>query len=327
MGTLYIDRRDLRVKLDGNALAFYHNGTREGLVPINPIKRVIIVGNITLEATVLHRLAEEGIATLFLSGRGLAYRASLHGRLHQNGILRLKQYENFSSRGAVDAMRDLVCRKVESQALFLEESLDSLPAIRFFAREALDTIRPLHEKAFTVSAGESDESDEIRGYLTGLEGAASAAYFRAFTHFFPPSLKFTNRNRRPPRDPVNALLSLSYTLLHYEMVREIETIGLDPTIGFFHTFEYGRESLACDMVELFRTETDRFVYHLFKERLFTDRDFHATTPGEGCYLSQGGRKRFYPLYEEFAKGARKNYAKEVRNLGRRLLDGQDPVPD
>jgi len=93
MGTLYIDRKELLLKLDGQAIAFYSNNVREGIVPINPLKRVIIVGNVLLETSVLNKLASEGKSVLFLSGKRLSYRGILHGRLHSNGSLRVKQYE------------------------------------------------------------------------------------------------------------------------------------------------------------------------------------------------------------------------------------------
>ena len=85
--------------------------------------------------------------------------------------------------------------------------------------------------------------------LRGIEGAAAAAYFQGFTRLFPPSLEFTGRNRRPPRDPVNAVLSLSYTPLHFEAVQAVCAAGLDPLIGFYHELVFGRESLASDLIE------------------------------------------------------------------------------
>src|SRR4030067_2952405 len=93
MGTLYIDRKELHIKLDGDALAFYANGERDVIVPINPLDRVIMVGNITLETSVLNRLANDNISVLFLSGKRNKFCGMLHGKLHNNGLLRVKQYE------------------------------------------------------------------------------------------------------------------------------------------------------------------------------------------------------------------------------------------
>jgi CRISPR-associated protein Cas1 len=319
MGTLYIDRKDLHIKLDGNALAFYINGQREGIVPINPLKRVIIVGNISLESPVLHRLSDEGISVIFLSGKRLRFRGILRGSLHNNGILRVKQYEKSLSPFSIEIAKDIVKRKVAGQSEFLLNVRDSRHDLRFSMTNVSKTL----EKILETLKSQSVEMETLRG----LEGGASATYFSAYTKIFPESLRFKKRNRRPPEDPVNAMLSLCYTLLHYEMVREIEVIGLDPTIGFYHQFEYGRESLACDLVELYRTDVDRFVWELFRERQFTVRDFSHEDERPGCYLKKDSRKRFYPLYEEWAKDMRPQLVNEVRTLAGRIMDGQDIIPE
>jgi CRISPR-associated protein Cas1 len=312
MGTLYIDRKDLHIKLDGNALAFYTGRKREGLVPINPLKRVIIVGNISLETPVLHKLSDNGISVIFLSGKRLRFRGKLHGSLHNNGILRVRQYEKSLSDLSSEISIDIVKRKIESQNGFLLDIKEKRPDLRFSVTRASKILSEILEK---INLQNLD-----RETLRGLEGGASATYFSAFTKLFPESLKFKKRNRRPPEDPVNAMLSLCYTMLHYETVREIEVIGLDPTIGFYHQFEYGRESLACDIVELYRTDVDRFVWALFRERTFTDRDFSNDDERPGCYLKKESRKRFYPLYEEWAKGIRQRLTDEVRTLADKILN-------
>jgi len=319
MGTLYIDRKELHIRLDGQALAFYSNEKREGLVPISPLKRVIMVGNISVETSVLHKLSDEGISVLFLSGKRLRFCGMLHGRLHNNGILRVKQYEKSLSDFSKEISVDIVRRKVESQKRFLTEVRENRPDLRFPMTNASGVLEKILETLNTRTV----EMETLRG----LEGGASATYFSAYTALFPESLKFKKRNRRPPEDPVNAMLSLCYTLLHYEIVREIEVIGLDPTIGFYHQFDYGRESLACDLVELYRTDVDRFVWELLRERAFTARDFAQGDEKPGCYLKKGSRKRFYPLYEDWAKSIRPQLVNEVRALATRIVDGQDIIPE
>jgi len=319
MGTLYIDRKELHIKLDGQALAFYINGEREGLVPISPLKRVIVIGNVSIETPVLHKLSNENISVIFLSGKRLRFCGMLHGRLHNNGILRVKQYEKSLSPFSIEIASDIVKRKVTGQGEFLMDVRESRPALRFPMTNASKTLEKILETLKTQSV----EMETLRG----LEGGASAAYFQAYTKLFPESLKFTKRNRRPPEDPVNAMLSLCYTILHYEIVREIEVIGLDPTIGFYHQFDYGRESLACDLVEFYRTAVDRFVWQLFRDRVFTVRDFSQEDERPGCYLKKESRKRFYPLYEEWAKGIRPQIVNELRTLAERIVDGPDIISE
>lgn len=319
MGTLYIDRKDLYIKLDGSSLAFYSNGEREGVVPVNPLKRVVVIGNVSFETPVFHRLADENISVVFLSGKRLRFCGMFHGRLHNNGLLRLKQYGKSLSEFGPEISKDVVIRKIYKQRDFLREARELRPDIRLTLTSAINTLDGVLETLRTQTL----ELETLRG----LEGGASASYFSAYTELFPESLEFEKRNRRPPEDPVNAMLSLCYTMLHYEMVREIEVIGLDPTIGFYHQFEYGRESLACDLVEPYRPDVDRFVYEIFRRREFTARDFAEDDERPGCYLKKGSRKRFYPLYEEWAKDMRPLWTEEVRTLARRIMDGQDPLPE
>ncbi len=163
--------------------------------------------------------------------------------------------------------------------------------------------------------------------LRGLEGSAANAYYRAFSLLFPPSLGFHSRVRRPPTDPVNALLSLIYTFLHFEMVREIECLGLDPMIGFYHSFEYGRESLACDLIEPFRPDVDRLVFNVFKNEQLTINDFKKETSNNSCYLKKKSRKKLFLLYESWAKNERPLWTEEAKNLARRISDGPDALFD
>lgn len=320
MGTLYIDRKDLHIKLDGSALAFYAGGSREGLVPVNPLKRVIVVGHVTFETPVLHKLSAENIQVIFLSGKRLRFCGRLHGRLHNNGLLRLRQYEKSLIAGFVmEASKETVKRKIQKQMEFLIEVKEKRHDLGLKLTSVLTSLHCVAESMETAPLS----MDTLRRY----EGGTAAAYFSAYVTMFPGSLAFLKRNRRPPEDPVNAMLSLCYTMLHYELVREIEVIGLDPTIGFYHQFEYGRESLACDLIEPYRSEVDRLVYELFRDRVFTVRDFSTEDERPGCYLKKESRKVFYPLYEEWAKVMRPLWVEEVRALARRIMDGQDPVPE
>lgn len=318
MGTLYIDRRDLHIKLDGNALAFYLKGEREGIVPINPLKRIIVIGNVSIETPVFHRLSDEGVNMVFLSSKRLRFCGMLHGKLHNNGILRVKQYEKLLSGFGLEIAKDIVRSKISKQREFLEEVKEHRQDLGLKLTATVNTLTEICQNLQKQTSIDS---------LRGLEGGAGASYFSTYVTMFPPSLEFEKRNKRPPEDPVNAMLSLCYTLLHFEMVREIEVIGLDPTIGFYHQFDYGRESLACDLVELYRTDVDRFVYEIFRTRQFTSRDFASDDERPGCYLKKNSRRRFYPLYEEWAKAMRPLWIEEVRNLARRIIDGKDTLSE
>ncbi|HLV02564.1 MAG TPA: CRISPR-associated endonuclease Cas1, partial [Acidobacteriota bacterium] len=153
--------------------------------------------------------------------------------------------------------------------------------------DALRTLKSLEQRI-----GKGVQSIDT---LRGLEGAAQAAYFRAYTTLFPPSLDFHRRNRRPPRDPVNACLSLAYTLTHFEAVRIAYIVGLDPFLGFFHEIAFGRESLACDLIEPIRPSIDRWVWDLFRSRIL--RTEHFRSDKNACVLGKAGRSHFYKHFD------------------------------
>ena len=131
----------------------------------------------------------------------------------------------------------------------------------------------------------------------------------------PESLGFTGRNRRPPRDPANAVLSLGYTLLHFEAVRACHGAGLDPMIGFFHELEFGRESLAADLIEPLRPRVDAWAWDQFRRQVLRVDDFRLE--GDACLLGKNGRQRFYGEFEALARPLRRL----LRRFTARLASG------
>ncbi|MEW6245674.1 MAG: CRISPR-associated endonuclease Cas1 [Nitrospirota bacterium] len=318
-GTVYLDRKDAELRLDGGALAVYANGEREGMVPLAPVDRVVLIGNQTVHTSVLHRLAEQGVAVLFLSGRTQAFRGRLVGRLHNHARLRLAQYAAHRGHLAFLLAKEWVTAKLDGQAGLLREAADARPDQRALLLRTAESIDDTRAKA--AEAGNVER-------LRGLEGGAAAAYFAALPAVFPPSLGFEGRERRPPRDPVNALLSLTYTLVHWEWVRECELIGLDPLVGFYHELEYGRESLACDLLEPFRPAVDRWVWELFRTRRFERRDFASDQDRPGCSLKKSARSRFYAAYEDWIAPHRSRMRETVETLARRILShGENAVSE
>jgi CRISPR-associated protein Cas1 len=315
-GTAYIDRKQAELRLDGSAIAVYANGERAGTVPLGPLGRIVLIGDLVVHTSVLRRLAEESVDVVLLSGKLQQCRGRLVGRIHRNARLRFRQYELSTGPFAIEYARGLVGRKLAGQAELLNDTATERPSERTALLRAAGIIETVAEK---VSAGASLET------LRGLEGGAAAAYFAAFTHVFAESLNFDGRNRRPPRDPVNALLSLTYTLVHHEWVRECELIGFDPLVGFYHQLDYGRESLACDLTEPTRPDVDRWVWELFRRRDFTSRDFSADSERPGCYLKKAGRGRYYQAYEEWMTPRRSAMRAETEALARSILDGEDPL--
>lgn len=310
MSTLVLDKSELELRSDGAALALYEAGQRRSTVPLALLERVVLMGSrIRLDSGVLARLGEAGVAVLALGRRGGQRLSLALGPAHNDAAIRIAQAAAaLDERAALQFGRQLVLAKLRAQRRTLRVMLD----IR------ADSRKSLHDALIAI--------DGIRGrlmdpavdleFVRGCEGAAAAAYFRALTSVFAPSLGFTGRNRRPPRDPVNAVLSLGYTLLHFDAVRACHVAGLDPLIGFYHRPTFGRESLACDLIEPLRPRLDAWVWQLFRARALTAD--HFAQSAVGCQLLKAGRARFYADYERAARPWRRWLRTQCAQLARQL---------
>ncbi|MCM8611182.1 CRISPR-associated endonuclease Cas1 [Accumulibacter sp.] len=303
MSSLYVDRRGVTLKADGEALVFYENGERVGTVPLAPLSRVFLRGDVTVSSSLLGKLGERGIGVVVLSGRK-AVPTMLLGRPHNDAARRVAQYRlSLDAHFCLRFARAIVEAKLRAQAAFLGERRDSEPRSRYLLTLSL--------KRLTSSIAAVDQQATI-GSLRGLEGAGAAAYFEGFADLLPERLHFSGRNRRPPRDPVNAVLSLGYTLLHAEAVLALYGSGLDPFVGFYHTLDFARESLACDLVEPLRVEIDQHALMLFRSEKLRPEDF--THSDAGCLLGKAGRARFYGEWEALAARLRKLLAESVSDV-------------
>ena len=292
MTSLILDRNGLEVRSEGSALALYDADGRRGTVPLALLDRVVMHGaGIVLDIGVLLRLAEKGIATLLLSGRSARRVASLCGTGHNNVAARIAQAQ---AVGDVDFClawaRGLVAAKLGRSRKFLHSALTERPDAR---KALIDAKRSVHETAAKVEL--AADIDSLRGY----EGAAAAAHFRGLAALFADELEFTGRNRRPPRDPVNACLSLAYTLATADAARAAFAAGLDAMVGFYHRPAFGRESLACDLIEPLRPAIDAWIWGLFRARSLRPESF--STDRGACSLGKAGREKFYAEYQRASR--------------------------
>ena len=303
MTSLYVDRRGVTLKADGEALVFYENGERVGTVPLAPLARIFLRGDVTLSSSLLGKLGERSIGVVVLSGRkGLP--TMLLGRPHNDAARRVAQYRlSQETQFCLRFSRAVVEAKLRAQAAFLAERRDTELQSRYLLTLA---VRQIESSIAAV-----DRQPGIAS-LRGLEGAGAAAYFGGFADLLPERLKFKNRNRQPPKDPVNAVLSLGYTLLHAEAVLALYGAGLDPFIGFYHALDFGRESLACDIVEPLRVEVDRHALMLFRTEKLRADDFSQTDGA--CLLGKAGRARFYGEWETLAERLRTRLAESVADV-------------
>lgn len=315
MSSLYVDRRAVHLQHDAGAIAFYENGQRSATVPLAPLTRLIVRGKATLEASLLGKLGEQGVGVLVLSGK-LGRPSLFLGRAHHDAARRVEQTRrSLEPPFCVDIARWLVQRKLQRQHQWFASLREHHPAQRYALTHAMGLLQQHLEPV-----GEAATLDRLRG----LEGAAACDYFAGLRAVVPASLGFNNRNRRPPRDPFNALLSLTYTIVTAEIAMALHCAGYDPCVGYYHQLSLGRESLACDLMDPQRTLADRLCLHLVSSQAITAE--HFSTDKDGCILHKAGRVRYYQAYEEHAEVLRKAIDRDVRALAEKITPHM-PVPD
>lgn len=319
MATLLLDRSDLEVRSIGDALALYENGSRSGTVPLKLVERMIIQGSRTrLDSAVLIKLAEAGASTLLLSPRASRRVAIVLGPAHNDAAVRLAQGRRVTDEAFCTAWAHaLVLAKLKRQHALLVHAEQRRPDRRKALHDAREPLAGIVGRLTREAVGSLDCAS-----LRGLEGSAARLYFQGLSALFADSLGFTGRNRRPPRDPVNACLSLAYTLLHFEAVRMAHIAGLDPLLGFYHRPAFGRESLASDLIEPLRPWADEWVWQRFSSRELTDE--HFSRDKSACLLGKAGRGRFYAAWERHAPAGRRWLRQRCSRLARELRKEGEP---
>lgn len=315
MTSLFVDRRDVHLELESGAIVLRENGNRIGTVPIAPLTRVFLRGDIHLSGSLLGKLGENGVGVVILSGRQ-GKPSLLLARPHNDASRRVEQIRKSLDAGfCLDFARTLIDTKLSRQISWFEE----LRGADMLARYALThAMKLLDEHRGRLGAAENLAS------LRGIEGSAAHVYFDGLKAVVPDSLHFKSRNRRPPRDPFNALLSLTYTLAHAETAIALHGAGLDPYVGFYHQLDFGRESLASDLLEALRPLADRFCLRLIRHKTLTAD--HFSTGDAGCLLGKAGRTHYYAAYEEYSEVLRTGIQAQVEETARQIGNAIEAPP-
>lgn len=264
LDSVYILEPGTMLRRDGNTLLVMKGELMIDQIPAAGLKRLLLIGYISLTGAVLDFLIKNRVETVFITPTG-RFRARLAIDEHRHVALRKAQYLKLNDQQtALIAARSIVKGKVENMTRFLMTR-----SRQYSSKETAVTAARLKSLMRTI-----EETTDV-GSLRGLEGAATRIYFGTFPHLIRnEDFTFNGRNRRPPLDPVNALLSFVYTLLTNEVLSSIKTHGLDPYMGSLHEIEYGRPSLACDLVEEYRSFLgDRFVLGLINRKMVKPDDF------------------------------------------------------
>lgn len=278
--TLVIDRRTAAVRLDGGALRvdLPDGGFRRA--PLALLEQVVVHGPVPVSSDVWRALAGRGIGAVLLPGRSCGKAAFVGAGLSAFAHWRVRQYAAFfSPQRHLEMARRVLILKLSAHA----KRAASPPMAARGAEEVL------HRAIGAAAAAQSPNA------LRGVEGAAAAHWFVILAECVPPPWRFSARTRRPPRDPVNALLSLGYTLALGTVRSEVLVQGLDPALGFLHVPAPARESFVLDALEPLRAGVDGFVMDVLAQ--FEPADF-TTTRAEGCRLRKTARGRFYTAWAQ-----------------------------
>jgi len=305
MQTVIVDRKESTLTLQNRGIRIAHTGqSRPQHLPLAMVERLVIMAAVDLRSSLLTALAEAGVSVLILSPRDHRRMAMITPPYGRDHALRMAQYQAVSDPQVCMRIATVL---VKMKLLAQWRTLRTLSQRQARMREAL---RRLPEMARALT----DQPPATLEAIRGAEGGGAALYFAALQEALPPSLDFHGRKRRPPTDPFNALLSLGYTMLHFDAVRALLSAGFDPCLGFLHCTEYSRESLACDVIEPLRPVVDRFVIRLFREQVM--RPDHFVMQQGACRMGKSGRQTFYLHWEQFAPQLRRALRRGIPVLRR-----------
>jgi CRISPR-associated protein Cas1 len=288
MGTFYLSEPHCFVRKESERLKIYKNRSLLREVRVQEYSRFFIHDSSTLTTDALMLMAEKGIDVVYFSGNRMVGR--FVGPENRNVRLRIAQVQaHLSEETSLRIARNLVLAKLKNTRTSLQ---------RFARRKELDfefVIGSL--KQAMKQALQAKDLDELRG----IEGMAAKRYFEAFPALIRDSgFSFDGRSRRPAKDPVNALLNYGYALLRAELTGALQAAGLDPYIGFLHRERYGRESLALDVMEEFRSIlVDNLVVKVINQGMIQPDDFTFDL-GEPR-LKDSARKRFLQAFDRRRK--------------------------
>lgn len=294
LNTLYVTTPESYLSKDGQNVVVFVNQQEVFRISVLNIEAIVTFGYVGASPGLMRLCADSGIGLTFLSPQG-RFVGRVQGQTRGNVLLRKAQYALADNdAGATEIARLCIAGKVQNYRNVL----------RRFERDYGEK-REIESAIFEMDmAKKAILQAPTREMIRGLEGDAASCYFSVFPHLIlnqQADFPFCGRNRRPPRDAVNAMLSLAYTLLTNDVATALETVGLDPYVGFLHTLRPGRASLALDMVEELRAYLgDRFVLSLINRKQITHCDF--LFQGEsGVTMTEAGRKQFLTAWQSRKK--------------------------
>jgi CRISPR-associated protein Cas1 len=295
LNTLYVTTEGAWLRKDGANIVMEVEKEARARVPVHMLESLVCIGRVAVSPQLLGFCSEQGISICYLTPNG-KFLARVEGPVSGNVLLRREQYRRSDDPArCASVVRHLLAGKIHTQRAVLArgwrdhgDKLTDVPAFQ----HALKRLKRIPQRLLIES-----DVDVLRG----LEGEAAQAYFGVFDQLIradSPMLRFGGRNRRPPRDAFNALLSFLYTLLTHDCRSALETVGLDPAVGFLHRDRPGRPSLALDMAEEFRPLLgERLALSLINRKQLNQSDFRQMENG-AVLLKDDARKAVLVAYQE-----------------------------
>jgi CRISPR-associated protein Cas1 len=294
LNTLYVTTGEGYLRLDNETVRLLVGDETRLRVPLHHLGAIVCFGHVGISAPLMHQLADSGIALVLLDGNG-RFKARLEGETQGNVLLRREQHLRSMDAAFTTALaRRIVAGKIRNQRhVLLRGARDSKEQAdrAGLTRSALDLAASL--RALT----RCEDLDAIRG----VEGDAARRYFAALNLLVRPdrrdSFRMDGRSRRPPRDPMNALLSFLYAMWMNDCRSACEAAGLDPQVGYLHVLRPGRAALALDLMEEFRPLADRLMLSLVNREQIRVTDFESREGG-AVLLAGDARKCVVVAFQE-----------------------------
>jgi len=298
LNTLYLSTEGAYAHLEGETLVVKLGDAKRGQVPMHHLGAIVCLGRVSLSPQLMARCMADGRSIVWLNENG-RFQARVEGEVGGNILLRQAQFRAADKPEiALQLSKAFIAGKLKnSRNVLMRSARDSKD-------ESEKTQLAKAAKALAVNLRNVQHAESPASVL-GLEGDAARVYFEQFNTMIKPSMRaefeYKGRSRRPPQDAVNALISFIYALLLSDCRSALETVGLDPQLGFFHVVRPGRPALALDLMEEFRAVLgDRLALTLMNRGQLQLKDFEFRTGG-AVYLNDTGRKTVVVAYQERKK--------------------------
>lgn len=298
LNTLYVSTDGAYLRLEGETLVLSVDKVKKHQVPLHHLGAIVCLGRVAISPALMARSMEDGRSIVWLSEHG-RFQARVEGPVNGNILLRQAQFRAADKvEVALEVSKAFIAGKLRnSRNVLLRSARDSKD-------EEAKTQLVRAAKSLAINLRNLAHAESAASVL-GLEGDAARVYFEQFNTMIKPSMReefeYKGRSRRPPKDAVNALISFLYALLLNDCRSALETVGLDPQLGFFHVVRPGRPALALDLVEEFRAVLgDRLALTLINRGQLRLKDFDFR-PGGAVMLNDTGRRTVILAYQERKK--------------------------